>query len=186
MIIQEFSMYLKCRLKWMNYLIITFLHFLSSSKRGLKNSGLNGALNPDLYNASAVLYQLSYHYHLSSHLWAYNWPTQWPAPSRPNSWTGRGLHQYHRVQGSNPHSGLNFSGLSHCCLSSGKMQWSNALSCVFFHQFCDYLHENAVVLRSVDESFGSFYNSIKTDYLISMVREEYSQDVILDFILSSY
>ena len=54
--------------------------------------------------------------------------------------------------------------------------------CFFFHQFCDYLHENAAVLRSVDESFSSFYNSIKTDNLISMVREEYSQDVILDFV----
>lgn len=35
-------------------------------------------------------------------------------------------------------------------------------------KFCDYLHENAAVLRSVDESFSSFYNSIKTDNLISM------------------
>ncbi|XP_029203980.2 LOW QUALITY PROTEIN: protein phosphatase 1 regulatory subunit 21-like [Acropora millepora] len=35
-------------------------------------------------------------------------------------------------------------------------------------KFCDYLHENAAVLRSVDESFSSFYNSIKTDNLISL------------------
>ena len=29
--------------------------------KGLKNSGLNGDLNPALCNADAVLYQLSYH-----------------------------------------------------------------------------------------------------------------------------
>ena len=131
MVIQKYSMYLKCRFAWMN-LIISFYHCLSSSKKDLKNSSLNGDSNPDLYNASAVLYQLSYHRHLSPRLRAYNWPTQQPAPSRPDGWTGRGLHQYHRVQGSNPHSSLNFSGLSHCCVRSGKMQWSNSFSCVFF------------------------------------------------------
>ena len=131
MIIQKFSMYLKCGLAWMNF-IISFYPCLSSSKKNLKNSGLNRDSNPDLCNAIAVLYQLSYHCHLSPHLAAYNWPTQRPAPSRPDSWTVRGLHQCHRVQGSNPHSGLNFSGLSHCYVSSGKMQWSNSFSCVFF------------------------------------------------------
>ncbi|KAJ7354820.1 hypothetical protein OS493_029826 [Desmophyllum pertusum] len=35
-------------------------------------------------------------------------------------------------------------------------------------KFCDYLHENAAVLRAVDQAFVSFYNSIKTDSLISM------------------
>jgi len=35
-------------------------------------------------------------------------------------------------------------------------------------KFCGYLHENATVLRAVDQAFGSFYNSVKTDSLISM------------------
>lgn len=35
-------------------------------------------------------------------------------------------------------------------------------------KFCDYLHENATLLRAVDQAFSSFYNSIKTDSLISM------------------
>lgn len=35
-------------------------------------------------------------------------------------------------------------------------------------KFCDYLHENATVLRAVDQAFVSFYTSIKTDVLISM------------------
>lgn len=35
-------------------------------------------------------------------------------------------------------------------------------------KFCDYLHENATVLRAMDQAFSSFYNSIKTDFLISM------------------
>ena len=30
------------------------------SEKGMKNSGLNGDLNPDVCNAGAVLYQLSY------------------------------------------------------------------------------------------------------------------------------
>ena len=33
--------------------------YLSSSEKGLKNSGLNRDSNPELCNASAVLYQLS-------------------------------------------------------------------------------------------------------------------------------
>ena len=33
---------------------------LSSSEKGLKSSGLNGDSNPDLCDAGAVLYQLSY------------------------------------------------------------------------------------------------------------------------------
>ena len=41
-------------------LIIAFLLCLSSSEKGLKNSGLNGTLNPDFCDAGAVLYQLSY------------------------------------------------------------------------------------------------------------------------------
>jgi len=53
MMIQKFSMYLKCGLAWMN-LIISFYHCLSSSKKDQKNSGLNGDSNPDLCNASAV------------------------------------------------------------------------------------------------------------------------------------
>lgn len=35
-------------------------------------------------------------------------------------------------------------------------------------KFCDHLHSNAAVLRAVEQSFVSFYNSIKTDSLISM------------------
>ena len=37
-----------------------FKCYLSSSEKGLKNSGMNVDLNSDLCNASAVLYQLSY------------------------------------------------------------------------------------------------------------------------------
>ena len=36
------------------------LCYLSSSEKGLKNSGLNGYLNPEPCDAGAVLYQLSY------------------------------------------------------------------------------------------------------------------------------
>ncbi|CAH3134228.1 unnamed protein product [Pocillopora meandrina] len=35
-------------------------------------------------------------------------------------------------------------------------------------KFCEYLHGNATVLRAVDQTFVSFYNSIKTDSLISL------------------
>lgn len=35
-------------------------------------------------------------------------------------------------------------------------------------KFCEYLHGNATVLRAVDQAFVSFYNSIKTDSLISL------------------
>lgn len=35
-------------------------------------------------------------------------------------------------------------------------------------KFCNYLHENGTVLRSVDQAFSSFYNSVKTNSLISM------------------
>ena len=41
--------------------------------------------------------------------------SQWPDSS-----TGRALHQNLSVQGSNHHSGLNFSGRAHYCLSSTK------------------------------------------------------------------
>ena len=37
-----------------------FWRCLSSGEKGLKNSGLNRDLNPDLCDAGAVLYQLSY------------------------------------------------------------------------------------------------------------------------------
>ncbi|RMX50505.1 hypothetical protein pdam_00009228 [Pocillopora damicornis] len=38
----------------------------------------------------------------------------------------------------------------------------------YTEQFCEYLHGNATVLRAVDQAFVSFYNSIKTDSLISL------------------
>ena len=38
---------------------ILILHCLSSSEKGLKNSDLNVDLNPNLCDASAVLYQLN-------------------------------------------------------------------------------------------------------------------------------
>ena len=41
-------------------LIIAFQSCLSSSKEGLKISGLNGDSNPNLWNTSAVIYHLSY------------------------------------------------------------------------------------------------------------------------------
>ena len=44
----------------MNLIIAVFSRCLSSSKKALKNSGRNGDLNPDLCDAGAVLYQLSY------------------------------------------------------------------------------------------------------------------------------
>ena len=44
----------------MNLIIAAFYRCLSSSKKGLKNSGLNGDLNPDLCDAGAVLHQLSH------------------------------------------------------------------------------------------------------------------------------
>ena len=56
---------------------------------------------------------LRYHY-LSLHLRAYNRPTQRLAPSCPDSSTDGALHRHRRGQGSNPRSGLNFSGLSGC------------------------------------------------------------------------
>ena len=42
------------------HLIIAFYHCLSSSEKGLKNSGLSGDLNPELCDTGAVLYQFSY------------------------------------------------------------------------------------------------------------------------------
>ena len=51
----------------------------------------------------------------------------WLAPSLPDSSTGETLHRNRRGQGWNPRSGLNFSGLSRCCLSSDKkLRWSNS------------------------------------------------------------
>ena len=45
----------------MNLIIaVFFYHCLSSSEKGLKNSGLNGDSNPDLCDAGAVFYRLSY------------------------------------------------------------------------------------------------------------------------------
>ena len=45
----------------MCFLIIALFECsLSISEKGLKNSGLNEDLNPDLCDARAVLYQLSY------------------------------------------------------------------------------------------------------------------------------
>ena len=41
-------------------LIMSFLCCFSSSEKGTEISDLNGDLNPDLCDASAVLYQLSY------------------------------------------------------------------------------------------------------------------------------
>ena len=41
-----------------NHCILMLL--ISSSEKGLKNSGLNRDSNPDLCDAGAVLYQLSY------------------------------------------------------------------------------------------------------------------------------
>ena len=41
-------------------IIAVFYRYLSSSKKGLKNSGLNGDSKPGLYDAGAVLRQLSY------------------------------------------------------------------------------------------------------------------------------
>ena len=38
----------------------SFYRCLSSSKKGLKNSGLNGDSNPDLCDAGVVLHQFSY------------------------------------------------------------------------------------------------------------------------------
>ena len=38
----------------------SFYGCFSSSEKGLKNSGLNGDSNPDLCDAGAVLYQLSF------------------------------------------------------------------------------------------------------------------------------
>ena len=69
----------------------------------------------------AVLYL-----HLPPHLRARNRSIQRPAPSWPDSSTGGALHRQGRGLGSNPRSGLNFSGLSRCCLSSAKMRWSNS------------------------------------------------------------
>ena len=50
-----------------------------------------------------------------------------------DSSTGRALHWHRRGQGSNPRSGLKFSCLSHCCLSSTKMTWSNSFINIFSH-----------------------------------------------------
>ena len=50
-----------------------------------------------------------------------SWMNESTSPSWPNSSTGRTLHRHHRGQGSNP-----FSGLSHCCLSTAKIWWSNS------------------------------------------------------------
>ena len=41
------------------------------------------------------------------------------------------MQQHHSGQGSNPQSGLNFSGLFCCCVSSAKMRLSNSFNPVF-------------------------------------------------------
>ena len=41
------------------------------------------------------------------------------------------MKRHHSGQGSNPQSGLNFSGVSCCCLSSAKMPLSNSFIPVF-------------------------------------------------------
>ena len=46
---------------------------------------------------------------------------QLPAPSRPDSVTGGALQRHRRGQGSNPRSGMTFSGFSRCCLSNAKI-----------------------------------------------------------------
>lgn len=35
--------------------------------------------------------------------------------------TSKALHRHHSGEGLNPHSGMNFSGVSHGCLSSAKV-----------------------------------------------------------------
>ena len=51
------------------------------------------------------------------HLLAHNRPIEWPVPSWPDSPTGGALHLHRRGLGSNPRSGLNFSGHTRYCLS---------------------------------------------------------------------
>ena len=53
MIIQEFVFEMRCGMKEFDHILYR------SSKKGLKNSSLNGDLNPDLCNVGAVLHQLS-------------------------------------------------------------------------------------------------------------------------------
>ena len=109
----------------MNF-IIAFYHFWSSSEKGRKNSGLDGDSNPELCDTGAVLYQFSYHAYWEQVVGWVNYKPVAVEIDGDDSSTGRALHWHCRGQGLNPHSDLNFSGPSCCCLSSDKMRWSNS------------------------------------------------------------
>ena len=49
-------MYSNCGEEWVNLIIAVFYRCLSSSEKGLKNSGLNEDSNPDLCDVGAVLH----------------------------------------------------------------------------------------------------------------------------------
>ena len=113
MIIQEFSTYLKfpCIL-------------LINASAALKCHDQIHSFQSAFQKHEKLLYYIFIFLHM--HLRAHNRSTQRPAPSWPDSSTGGALHRHRRGLGSNPRSGLNFSGLSRCCLSSAKMRWSNS------------------------------------------------------------
>ena len=83
-------------------------------------------LRPTVQSTFQIQGILLYYHHPSPHWWAYNQPTQQTAPSWPDSSTDRALHWHRRGQVFNPCSGLKFSVLSHCCLSSAKIWWLNS------------------------------------------------------------
>ena len=60
MIMQEFSMYLKCRLKWINEFDHRILALLKQQREGPENPGLNWDSNPDLCDTEAKLHPLNY------------------------------------------------------------------------------------------------------------------------------
>ena len=62
----------------------------------------------------------SYLHHIRAHNQLTHNQLKQAAPSWPDSSTSEGLHRNRKGQGSNPRSGLNFSGNTCYCLSSAK------------------------------------------------------------------
>ena len=111
---------------------VIYATFAVAERKPEKNSGLYRIRILDLNNTGAALYQLSCVYNCgdhpsfnsslcSSHIWfsyihnfiiilsqVYNEPIQRPAPSWLVSLIGRALHRYHRGQGFESRTSLNF------------------------------------------------------------------------------
>ena len=109
-----------------------FYCYLSSCKKGLKNSGLNRDSNPDLCDASAVLYQLRY-----QAIWeqVIMWVHYKPIDVELDDDNTRIFHV---------HIFLKFSGLFCCCKAAIKLSYNDQihsfLSAVQIHGKFLYYH----------------------------------------------